>query len=135
MADVVLISHFCVVFYVTFGLLILPIGYMFNWIWTRHRKMRLIHASFVGFITLEAVLGIACPLTQIEIYLRNIDFSQSFVSYWITELIYWDLPKAFFIILYLSCSSWSLLFWVIHPPMKTSGNMRAWIKIRWHPIF
>ena len=125
MADVVLISHFCVVFYVTFGLLILPIGYIFNWIWTRHRKMRLIHASFVGFITLEAVLGIACPLTQIEIYLRNIDLSQSFVSYWITELIYWDLPKAFFIILYLSCSSWSLLFWVIHPPMKTSGNSKS----------
>ncbi len=118
MADVVLIAHFCVVFYVTFGLVVLPIGYKFNWKWTRNKKIRLIHVLLLGFITLEAILGIACPLTQIESHLRNIDFSQTFVSYWITQLIYWDLPTNFFIILYLSCTLWSLLFWVIHPPIK-----------------
>ena len=122
MADIVLIAHFCVVFYVTIGLIVLPIGYMFRWIWTRHRKTRLIHLSLVGFITLEAILGITCPLTQIEGHLRKIDFSQSFVSHWISQLIYWDLPKDFFIILYLSCSLWSLLFWVIHPPKNVGVN-------------
>ncbi len=124
MADFVLAAHFCIVFYVTFWLVVLPIGYLSNWSWTRNRKMRLIHASLVGFVTLEAIFGIACPLTQIERYLRNIDLSQTFISYWISQLIYWDLPTYFFTVLYLSSSLWSLLFWVIHPPIKTSGNLR-----------
>ena len=124
MADVVLIAHFFVAFFVTFGLVILPIGYISNWSCTRNRKMRLTHISLVGFVTFEAILGIACPLTQLESYLRNIDFSQSFISYWIGWLIYWDLPTSFFTILYLSCSLWSILFWVIHPPMKTGGNLQ-----------
>ncbi len=123
MADFVLVAHFCVVFYVTFWLVVLPIGYLSNWSWTRNRKMRLIHISLVGFVTLEAIFGMACPLTQIESYLRNIDSSQSFISYWTSQLIYWDLPTYFFTVLYLSSSLWSLLFWVIHPPIKTSGNL------------
>lgn len=122
MADIVLTLHFCVAFYVTFGLLVLPIGYMFDWNWTRNRKMRLTHISLVGFITLEALLGIACPLTQIESHLREIDFSQSFVGHWIAQLIYWDLPSYFFTVLYFSCSLWALLFWVIHPPVKINRN-------------
>ena len=124
MADIVLIIHFCVVFYVSFGLVVLPIGYLFNWSWMRNRKMRLIHVSLMGFITLEAIFGIACPLTQIENYLRNIKFSESFIVYWITNLIYWDLPTYFFTVLYLFCLLWSLLFWVIYPPIKIDGNSR-----------
>ena len=54
----------------------------------------------MGFITLEAMLGITCPLTIIENALRQVEYQHSFVAYWVARLIYWDLPTYFFVILY-----------------------------------
>ncbi len=115
-ADFVLIIHFCIVFFVVFGLVALPIGYLNNYSWTRNIKFRVAQISFMGFITLEAILGITCPLTIIENTLRQIEYQQSFVAYWISQLIYWDLPLYFFVILYSSCFVLSLVFWRVHPP-------------------
>ena len=83
LADLVLIIHFCVVFFIAFGLVVLPIGYLKNYNWTRNTKMRVAHMLLMGFITLEAILGITCPLTIIENILRQIVYQQSFVSHWI----------------------------------------------------
>lgn len=70
----------------------------------------------LGFVTLEALLGITCPLTLIENNLRQIEYQQSFVSYWVSHLIYWDLPTYFFVTLYSVCFIWLLVFWKVHPP-------------------
>ena len=115
-ADFVLIIHFCIVFFVVFGLVALPIGCLNNYSWTRNFKFRVAHILLMGFITLESILGITCPLTIIENTLRQIEYKQSFVAYWISQLIYWDLPLYFFLILYSSCFVLSLVFWRVHPP-------------------
>ena len=115
-ADLVLSIHFCVVFFVVFGLATLPIGYWRKYNWTRNTKLRLVHMLLMGFITLEASLGITCPLTTIENALRQIEYQKSFVAYWESRFIYWDLPTYSFVILYCSCFIWSLLFWKLHPP-------------------
>jgi len=120
-ADLILIGHFCIVLFITFGLLILPFGYLFNLHWTRNRKLRLVHISLMGLITLEALVGITCPLTRIENSLRNVDHYETFISYWLKQVIYWEVPADFFSILYLTCSYWLLLFWFIHPPLKTQS--------------
>ena len=118
-ANLVLIIHFCVVAFVTSGLLVMPIGYLFNFIWTRNRRLRLIHIALLGFITVEALLGITCPLTYAENLMRGVDYQQHFVSYWLSQIIYWDLPSHVFGMLYAGCLLWSTLFWKIHPPIKT----------------
>lgn len=115
-ADLVLLSHFCIVFFVTFGVFILPIGYFRDYVWTRNTKMRVAHLFLMGFVTLEAILGITCPLTIIENILRQTEYQQSFVSYWVSHFIYWDLPTYFFVTLYSVCFIWSLVFWRVHPP-------------------
>ena len=115
-ADLILIVHFCIVFFVVFGLVALPIGYLRNYSWTCNAKLRVAHMSLMGFITLEAILGITCPLTILENTLRQIEYQQSFVSYWLSHFIYWDLPTHFFVTLYFVCFIWSLIFWKIHPP-------------------
>ena len=119
-ADLVLIIHFSIVFFVVFGLVALPIGYSRNYSWTRNVKFRVAHMLLMGFITLEASLGITCPLTIIENALRQIKYQQSFVAYWVSRLIYWDLPTYSFMILYISCFIWSLVFWKLHPPKSLS---------------
>ena len=115
-ADFVLIIHFSIVFFLVFGLVALPIGYLRNYSWTRNAKFRVAHMSLMAFITIEAGLGITCPLTIIENALRQIEYQQSFVAYWVSRFIYWDLPTYSFMILYLSCFAWSLVFWKLHPP-------------------
>ena len=115
-ADLVLVVHFCVVFFVAFGLLILPIGYLKNYNWTRNTKMRVTHMFLMGIVTLEAIFGITCPLTTLENILRQIEYQQSFVSYWVSHFVYWDLPTYFFIIMYSVCLLWGLIFWKVHPP-------------------
>ena len=115
-ADLVLIIHSCIVFFVVFGLVALPIGCLRNYSWTRNTKLRVAHMLLMGFITLEAILGITCPLTIIENTLRQIEYQQSFVANWVSELIYWDLPTYFFVSMYSTCFIWSLAFWKVHPP-------------------
>ena len=124
-ADLILGIHFCVVIFVVFGLLIMPIGYLFSLNWTRHRRMRSIHIVLMGLITLETLLGITCPLTYFENAMRGGDYNQSFVSYWIMSLVYWDLPTHYFISAYILCSLWTILFWKLHPPMypKNHANL------------
>ena len=115
-ADLILIIHFCIVFFVVIGLVALPIGHLRNYSWTRNTKFRSAHMSLMGFVTIEAILGITCPLTILENILRQIEYQQSFVSYWLSHFIYWDLPNYFFVTLYLACFIWSLIFWKVHPP-------------------
>ena len=39
-ADIVLIFHFSIVIFIVSGLFLIPIGYKFNWIWVKNKKLR-----------------------------------------------------------------------------------------------
>ena len=108
-ANIVLIVHFCVVIFITFGFFLIPIGYKFGWVWITNLKLRIFHYGMMIFVTLETLLGITCPLTSIENNLRRIYESTSFISYWIKHIIYWDFPTQFFIILYCMFLGWTFL--------------------------
>ena len=117
-ADIVLIFHFSIVIFIVSGLFLIPIGYKFNWIWVKNKKLRIIHIVMMTFITLEALLGITCPLTSIENELRERYQSKSFIGYWIEQIIYWDFPTQFFIILYCILLGWIYLMFKLFPPKK-----------------
>ena len=98
MADIVLFFHFCIVIFITFGFVLIPIGYNLDWLWIKNKKLRLLHLGMMIFITFETLLGMACPLTILENNLRDINENQLFVSKWMSEIIYWDFPSKFFIV-------------------------------------
>ena len=116
LADIILILHFLVVIFITFGFLLIPIGYYYYWSWIRNFKLRLFHFGLMFIVTFETLVGITCPLTSIENYLRGINNSKSFVSFWIEKIIYWNFPTSFFIFLYFVLLGWTLLMWKIYPP-------------------
>ena len=118
-ADFILMFHFCVVIFITFGFFLIPIGYMYNWDWISNIQLRLFHSGMMVFITLETLLGITCPLTTFENSLRGIHQSKSFIGYWIKKIIYWDFPTQFFIILYCIFLVWTFLMWKLYPPRNT----------------
>ena len=115
-ADIVLIFHFCIVIFITFGFFLIPIGYKFGWVWVTNLKLRILHCGMMMFVTLETLLGITCPLTSIENNLRGVYESTSFLSYWVKQIIYWDSPDQFFIILYSMFLVWTFSMWKFFPP-------------------
>ena len=117
-SDIVLILHFCIVIFITLGFVLLPVGYTLNWEWLRNIKIRSLHLGLICLVALEAFLGVKCPLTIIELHLNNLNYSETFIAYWISKVIYWDLPTIFFIALYAVCMSWTILMWKIFPPRK-----------------
>ena len=117
-ADIVLFFHFCIVVFITSGFVLIPIGYNFNWIWIKNKKLRLLHFGMMIFVTFETILGLSCPLTVLENNLRGINENQLFLSRWITEVIYWDFPSEFFLIIYYLCLGWTFLIWKKYPPIE-----------------
>ena len=116
LADIILILHFLVVIFITVGFLLIPIGYYYGWSWIKNFKLRLFHFGLMFLVTFETLVGITCPLTSIENYLRGINNSKSFISFWIEKIIYWDFPTSFFMFLYFVFLGLTLLMWKIYPP-------------------
>ena len=116
-ADILLVSHFTIVIFITFGFFLIPIGYRSSWVWVKNFKLRICHFGMMIFVTLESLLGITCPLTSLENSLRGINEPKSFISYWIHQIIYWDLSSQFFIVLYCVVLVWTFLLWKLYPPI------------------
>ena len=115
-ADIVLVFHFFVIAFITLGFFLIPIGYKLHWRWIAKKRIRILHFAMMVFVTLETLLGITCPLTSIENSLRENYQSKSFIGYWINQIIYWEFPNYFFIILYCILLVWTFLMWRLFPP-------------------
>ena len=100
LADLVLALHALVVLFNVGGLVVIVAGGWRHWRWTRHRGFRITHIGLVAFVTLEAALGMTCPLTTLEDSLRGMQTQQSFIGRWLAALIYWDAPPWSFVLAY-----------------------------------
>ena len=116
LADIVLAFHFSIALFITLGLLLIPLGFIYSWSWIRNRRFRQIHAGLMLFVAIEAVFAITCPLTVLEAQLRQTTAPQSFWAYQLNQLLYWDLSPSFFVGLYLLCSIWVVYLWRRIPP-------------------
>ncbi|NCX66066.1 MAG: DUF2784 family protein [Burkholderiaceae bacterium] len=68
LADIVLAFHFGIALFITLGLLLIPLGFIYSWSWIRNRRFRQIHAGLMLFVAIEAVFAITCPLTLFWAY-------------------------------------------------------------------
>ena len=121
-AGALLLVHFSLAASITLGFFIIPIGYKLGWNWIKNRNLRLLHLSLMGVITVETILGLTCPLTVLENMFRDADYSSSFMSYWIGQILFWDLPSQVFVILYWLCLGWVLILWKVFPPIQKMSD-------------
>ena len=117
-ADTILILHFLVIIFIISLYFLIPYGYSKNWKFVKNYKIRLAHLMLIFFITLETFLGIICPLTTLENYLRGQSYSETFISFWISKVIYWDLPTTFFIVVYTIFLIFAIILWLKFLPKK-----------------
>lgn len=115
-ADFILMLHVMVVVFNVGGLLAIFIAAPLGWSWVRNRKFRITQVAMMSFVSLEAILGVSCPLTVLEDWLRGVSGRQSFVQRWAGALIYWDAPPWVFTALYLLVMMLIVAAWKIVPP-------------------
>ena len=120
-ADTILILHFLVIIFIISLYFLIPYGYSKNWKFVKNYKIRLAHLMLIFFITLETFLGIICPLTTLENDLRGQSYSETFISFWISKVIYWDLPTTFFIVVYTIFLIFAIILWLKFLPKKNNN--------------
>ncbi len=102
LADAVLIFHFLFVLFVVGGLLAIWIGAALGWAWVRNLRFRIAHLAAILFVMAESLVGMACPLTVWEDFLRKTSSGgASFMQRWVGRLIFYDLPEWAFTLAYV----------------------------------
>ena len=93
LADLVLLLHFCFAAFIVAGLALIWLGALLGWRWIGNRAFRLAHLAAILFVALEALLGMACPLTVLEDALRGVPSESTFIGRWVSAWLYYELPS------------------------------------------
>jgi Protein of Unknown function (DUF2784) len=122
LVDFVILFHAGIVIFNVGGLFAIWLGAWRGWHWVRHRNFRMMHLGLILFIVAEAILGIACPLTLLEDWLRGTSSGQGFIERWIHSWLYWDLPSWVFIVVYSKFAALVAATWKLVPPQAAAAK-------------
>lgn len=121
-ADLVLGAHFALVAFVIGGLLLIVAGNLRGWRWVNSRWFRVLHLLAIAFVAAEAWLGIACPLTTLESWLRaqagHATYGETFVQHWLQRLLFYDAPAWVFVAGYSAFCLLVVAAWWRFPPAR-----------------
>ncbi len=96
LADVVLSLHVAIVAFVIGGLILIIIGNLRSWRWVNALSFRLAHLVAIAIVVAEVWLGIECPLTSVEMWLRArahaTTYAGSFIEHWLARMLYYEAP-------------------------------------------
>lgn len=97
LADSVLTLHVSIVVFVILGLVAIIAGNLRGWDWVNNRWFRLFHLLAILTVVAEAWLGVTCPLTTLEVWLRQLagaeGYTGGFIEYWLHRLLYYQAPS------------------------------------------
>ena len=122
LADLVLVTHATYVLFVVGGQVLIVIGWIRGWEWTCCRVFRLLHLVAIGLVMLEAWLGINCPLTILENFLRlqtgAVAYENNFIGHWLRRVIFYAAPECIFALIYTVFTALVILTWLAYPPRR-----------------
>jgi len=119
LANAVLVIHFLFVLFIVGGLLAIWVGALLGWRWIRNFQFRVLHLAAILFVAGESVLGIACPLTVWEDWLRGTAPQKAgFIQRWVSFILYHDFPEWVFLTVYLAFAL--IVIWTFRavPPIR-----------------
>lgn len=127
LADVILAIHFTFVAFVIGGVVVIWIGYFARRSFVHNFRFRLLHLAAMGFVLLEALVGMVCPLTTWENQLRvrggASAYQESFMQHWIGRILFYNLSETTFTILYAAFFLLIVLtYWIIPPRRSQSAT-------------
>lgn len=122
LADTVLVAHFLFAAFLLLGLLLILLGRGLHWHWVSNPWFRWAHLAGVGIVVLQAWIGMICPVTGLEMWLRqqagDSTYEGAFIAHWLSELLYYDFPPWVFILAYTLFGLLVLVSWLLMPPAR-----------------
>ena len=120
LADAVLVLHFAVVLFVVGGLFLIVAGNLLAWRWVNSPWFRVGHIAAIGVVVAESWLGIICPLTAAEVWLRiragSTFYRESFIEHWVQRLLFYEAPPWVFSAVYTLFGLLVAAAWWYFPP-------------------
>lgn len=124
LADAVLVLHALIVAFIVIGLLLIIIGGVRKWTWIVNPWFRVAHLVGIGIVILQAWFGALCPLTTLEMWLRqqagSLIYKESFIQYWLQKILFYQAPLWVFAVAYTAFGLLVLMAWLTFPPMFKS---------------
>ena len=128
LADVVLTLHVALVLFVVGGLVLVLVGNVLKWSWVNSLWFRLTHLATIAVVAAEAWLGIVCPLTTFEMWLRAkgkaLTYEGSFIEHWLQALLFWQAPPWVFTLAYTAFALAVVAAWWFFPPRRGTKARR-----------
>jgi hypothetical protein len=126
LADAVLALHVGIVVFVIAGLAVVVAGNLRDWRWVNHLWFRLAHLGAIAVVVAESWVGMVCPLTTLEMWLRaragESTYSGSFIEYWLQRVLYYDAPAWVFTLGYTLFGLLVVASWWYFPPARRSSR-------------
>ena len=122
LADAVLALHVAIVAFVVGGLIAIVAGQLWRWRWVDGPVFRLAHLGAIAFVAAESWLGIVCPLTTLEMFLRakarRATYDGGFVEHWLHRVLFFDAPGWVFTAAYTVFGALVVATWWRFPPRR-----------------
>jgi len=128
LADAVLAIHFAIVVFVIGGLAVIVAGNRFGWPFVNGWRFRLAHLAAIGIVVAQAWLGVVCPLTTLESWLRvqagAAAYETSFIEHWLTRALFYEAPAWVFTAAYTLFGAAVAAAWWFFPPVSQASRQR-----------
>ena len=125
LADLVLVLHAAVVLFVVGGLVLVLLGNARGWQWVNATWFRVAHLVAIAVVALQAWVGVVCPLTTLESWLRvqggSPGYTASFIEHWVQNILFYEAPAWVFTLLYSVFAAAVAATWWRYPPTRAPG--------------
>jgi hypothetical protein len=120
LANAVLVLHVAIVLFIIGGLVLTLAGAALKWVWVRNFYFRVLHLGGIAYVAMEAWLGIVCPLTTLELWLREgagqAVYDGDFIAFWLRKLLFFEAAPWVFVAAYSGFGLLVALSWLLVPP-------------------
>jgi hypothetical protein len=120
LADAVLVLHAGFVAFVLGGLLAIVLGNLRGWQRVNTIGFRAAHLAAIAIVVAQAWLGMECPLTTLESWLRTrageTGYAHDFLAHWLHQMLFFRAPAWVFTLAYSAFALAVLAVWWVYPP-------------------
>lgn len=127
LADLVLYFHFLYVLGVIVPMPLIVVGARLDWKWVRVPWWRRVHVGMILWVLIEALIGMICPLTELESALRakgtsENPYPEGFLAAWVSKVLFSDFAPWVYSLLYL-VTAWVLVdLYILVPPTNSKNE-------------
>ncbi len=119
-ADITAIVHFAFFSFVIVGQILILVGILWRWQWIRNIWFRATHLLAIVLVGAEAVMGMNCPLTDLERFFRakagQTVSDASFMARLVNEIMFYQFPDWVFRIAHISFALLVIATFILAPP-------------------